>query len=1465
MLIQYILNHLKKSTIEESVQRSVVDLLSQIKESDALLSEFNSMDSHTLTSQLTVDHEEVDPSNSNLPPSNPDTPTVFFQDMILEYDLPMMVSGQDNTDPRTTDANRPPHFSIPQDTMPFEQGSSPDTPTLSMEELMLNPILEGSSQIGRYVDLGVLGEGGMGEVRKVRDEILNRNLAMKIVHPSMLLNGKALTRFFEEAQIGAQLQHPNIIPIHEFGELPDGRLYFTMKEIKGTEFSKCIREVHEVSTEDTWLEGNSGYTFRQLIQTFHKVCETIAYAHSVDVIHRDLKPENIMLGDFGEVLVVDWGIAKVLNTDASEVEDNEVQVHRSKDSPLETRMGMIAGTPTYMSPEQAEGRVDLMGPATDIYSLGAILYQILSGRMPYTGTSAQEIIQKVLVSRPPSLNTTGSRKPSLERPNIDLLIEDTGKIPLPLIEMCERAMERDIADRYRTAADFAEDIFNWLEGAQKRDKALDEYSVALSLYEEAMNLKATSVDIWNKANATIEANDAISDDLWMLWEQSNEMQQQVKVLLRDYRSTLQGALVYDPELMEANQALATILVNDIVRAAAHGAMKERTSTEKLLEKYVQHLPKRRQQFLMDTLRQQCNDEIVLMKVRQGDFIGRQQTRASIVETLEKDDRLISLVGTAGVGKSRLALEVISDLQTSTVMTYFCNLTEATSEMGIARSIAKVIGVQLNDSDPVAQLGTLFTIQPTILVLDNLEQVLEPIQRVITQWMSQSDTLRIIVTSRIQLRMKSEVCFQIQPLTRLESIELFVKRGQLSKPSFNVHAGNYTVLERVVQRLDHLPLAIELAAARLNLFTVDEIEQRLEERFSLLRSRNDQTPALQGALDWSWDLLKPWAKTIFAQTSVFRGGFDLQAAEAVLTYGEWKDAPPVFDILQDLCDDSLLQQHRLKNGSIRYKLLESVRQYAAAQLHNTIASMQTRRRHIEHYAQFGETTFLDRLDDLPQNDWGQFSEELDNFIIAIEYATDSIASKCCFAAVKILRMKGPASLGVEITNRVLQMDHISNRDRKTLWIARSHFLRISGRIQEARQHSLDDLLSSTSDRLDPNMPTSTNDSTQNTSIQQEDETTQLLEADVYFEQGNIEENESLFPKALSKYEQARAIYEQLEHPKRIATVLLKIGGVHRSMGDYDQALHAFESTLEIATHHDIPLLRADTLTEIGKIHVRNGEYRSAVEQFEPSLEIALTFDDLFRQERNLGSMGVALASLGEYDRAIELDLKAIAINRKVGNRRNESTMVGNVGNLYSALGQYDKALSNIELALQISREIGNKYLESMHLGNLAIIFDSRGDFPAAIEKYKESLAVCEEIGDMPQKGLTLGNLGEAHIRIQEWDEAVQYLSMSIDICNSTLPTASGAFSGSLAWVCAKQGSLAKALNHIQYGEPLVAVYPFEHAKFLCRKAQILHWSNQPNRAREALEQAEAIKEGLHTENAELTQLIAESVQALSTQQ
>ena len=126
----------------------------------------------------------------------------------------------------------------------------------------------------------------------------------------------------------------------------------------------------------------SGGTFRQLIQIFHKICETIAYSHTLGVIHRDLKPENVMIGGFGEVLVVDWGIAKVLGTEEHAEEEDFVQTSRSEKNVMATKMGMVAGTPAYMSPEQAAGRIDLVGPHSDIYTLGAILYEDCLGISP---------------------------------------------------------------------------------------------------------------------------------------------------------------------------------------------------------------------------------------------------------------------------------------------------------------------------------------------------------------------------------------------------------------------------------------------------------------------------------------------------------------------------------------------------------------------------------------------------------------------------------------------------------------------------------------------------------------------------------------------------------------------------------------------------------------------------------------------------------------------------------------------------------------------------------------------------------------------------------------------------------------------------------------------------------------------------------------------------------------------------
>ena len=166
----------------------------------------------------------------------------------------------------------------------------------------VDEVAELSARIGDYDDLGELGQGGMGSVRLVRDRKMNRRLATKIIHPN-LPNHRTVVLSLEEAQICAQLQHPNIVPVHDLGTLPDGRLYFTMKEIRGRSLANVIQRVHASVKDGRFYPTSDGWTFRRLIDVFHQVCQAVGYAHSKGVLHRDLKPENIMVGEFGEVLL----------------------------------------------------------------------------------------------------------------------------------------------------------------------------------------------------------------------------------------------------------------------------------------------------------------------------------------------------------------------------------------------------------------------------------------------------------------------------------------------------------------------------------------------------------------------------------------------------------------------------------------------------------------------------------------------------------------------------------------------------------------------------------------------------------------------------------------------------------------------------------------------------------------------------------------------------------------------------------------------------------------------------------------------------------------------------------------------------------------------------------------------------------------------------------------------------------
>jgi len=309
----------------------------------------------------------------------------------------------------------------------------------------------------RYTSVRVLGEGGMGKVFLAEDRDLKRSVAIKVMVGDGL---ESKARFLEEAQVMGQLDHPNILSVHELGLSPDDRLYYTMPVVEG----QTLHEILDgVGRADEALART--YTLTRLVQIVQQLAQAMAYAHEKGVIHRDLKPMNVMIGSHGEVLVLDWGLAKV-------VEKGRVDTDRLE---ALTRMGQLMGTPVYMSPEQASGQE--AGCPSDIYSLGVILYEALTLTVPFDGPLG-EILSGHLTKEPEA-----PRERAPER-----------GVPARLEAVCLRALQKDPADRYASVREMHDEIQGWLEGeldrADSHSQAERRVAVAGKKLRRYLELKA---------------------------------------------------------------------------------------------------------------------------------------------------------------------------------------------------------------------------------------------------------------------------------------------------------------------------------------------------------------------------------------------------------------------------------------------------------------------------------------------------------------------------------------------------------------------------------------------------------------------------------------------------------------------------------------------------------------------------------------------------------------------------------------------------------------------------------------------------------------------------------------------------------------------------------------------------------------------------------------------------------------
>jgi len=295
----------------------------------------------------------------------------------------------------------------------------------------------------RYREEREIGAGGMGTVNLVFDADFLRYSAMKVILPEIKCKPEALAGFIREARITAELEHPNIIPVHDMGYAPDRGMYFTMKHATGEPLVQILRQIELGNPR-----YREKYNFFALLAIFRKVCDAVAYAHSRNVIHRDIKPHNIMVGDYGEVLLMDWGLAKYIDADAH-VPAPISYARRNVLDATATGFGMIKGSPAYMSPEQASGEPDILDRRSDVFLLGATLYHIFTLYPPYLADDIMEIVSKARRAEftPPASTRTGWME-----------------LPEELSQIIEEAMAADPNERYEDVESLCGDLDSLIRG-----------------------------------------------------------------------------------------------------------------------------------------------------------------------------------------------------------------------------------------------------------------------------------------------------------------------------------------------------------------------------------------------------------------------------------------------------------------------------------------------------------------------------------------------------------------------------------------------------------------------------------------------------------------------------------------------------------------------------------------------------------------------------------------------------------------------------------------------------------------------------------------------------------------------------------------------------------------------------------------------------------------------------------------
>ena len=1106
----------------------------------------------------------------------------------------------------------------------------------------------------------MIGQGGMAEVFEARLEgpqQFSRPCVIKRLRPELLSSPEQVTRFLEEARLMAQLQHPNLVQVFDLGEA-DGQYYIAMERIDGPALSRLL-EVLEQQGERLPIDV--------AVYIAARVAEGLHFAHELidptthkplHIVHRDVSPQNILLGLAGDAKLADFGIAK------AEME------HRAP-----TQMGIAKGKPAYMSPEQARAMV--VDRRTDVYALGVVLWEMLAGTSLFADRDRRRRFEK-----------DGPPPPSSLCPGADAALD----------AVVHGALRAQAKDRTPTARLMEEALDQWLAEHQTRSprlalqRLLEERHSSLMAVEETADLPPAA------GGAPMPPRLMVSPE--------------ARTLVRSPASPFDD----EPETQDPFTMPPTVASNDEATSPqprAPGApadlppgptapmpvlVQARTPTVVRAGRSAIPLP-------------DLSSAAPSLPAPATPFLGRRTELDAIALSYDEGARLVTLVGPGGTGKTRLALRFAEEASKKGSFpggVWFVDAGGAKDGAGLLNAVARALhGGGRGARTPAelqATLGrALAALGRCLLVVDNCEGLVGRVHDVLADLSRRTPRTRMLFTSQQTLGAPGERGLVVPPLAvpddevsqadeRSAAVQLFLGRARAARGGRDLPHDTLGVVAEIVRRLDGVPLAIEIAAARAASESPAEILAHLP--------RNDAVRTLKGAVDDTWRRLSEPEKRAFRRASVFRGGFELPAAERVLELGA---GAPTREVLERLKARSLILS-RSSSERTRYSMLESLRAFATERLEESGERAAVEARHDECYVELGKSLRA-AFEKQDVNAERALANESENLAVIVERAASAPRPSSSSATVA---MEAALALDTALQQRANPGEQAQALDA-ALFLA------------EGRN-------------VAPPL---------------------LLRA--HLARGEAR-------RLLHDYDGARAdlnaaveLAAQLGDARYEGRAQMGLGSLALSQGKRDGAEAQLTRALELADHAKDNIGAGRTLALLGKVARARRDLELADDRCRAAVARSRAAGEKRDEGRALVELASTLLAAQATDEAAMVAREAAAVLSKRGDRRSLVHAFGTLAIVELDRGLFDDAEAAAARAVELGTFVGDRRAEGLYLGVRAAALHGKGQLLDAREHYTHATKVLFDAGEDAHGALFSGALAAVHAALDDLEHAQRCLA------------------------------------------------------------------------------------------------------------